>query len=83
MIAVGVVALLLFLGWMAYRNFGPPPHPRIPENVHTPIADWVRAKARESGGDINKLNPEDQMKLQNVTQGKGVAYLKRYAHSTD
>jgi hypothetical protein len=49
--------------------------------VQTPIAKWIRDKAHESGGDINKLSPEDQQKLQSVTMGKGPAYLKKYANA--
>lgn len=79
-IAVAVVFLMVFIGLIAYHNFGPAPHPVIPDNVQTPIASWLRTKAQESGGDISKLSPEDQQKLQTVTQGKGVAYLKKYAH---
>ncbi len=80
MIGVAVVVLVLFLGWIGYRNFGPPPHPVLPDNVNTPIANWIRTKAHESGGDISKLSPEDQQHLQSLTQGKGAAYLKKYAH---
>jgi hypothetical protein len=80
MIAVAVVILIAFIGLMAYHSLGPTAHPVIPDNVQTPIARWIRAKAQESGGDINKLSPEDQRQLQGVTQGKGVAYLKKYAH---
>lgn len=80
-IAVALIALVLFVGWMAYLNFAPPKYGK-PTEVDTPIANWIRAKARESGGDINKLSPEDVQKLQSVTQGKGEVYLKHYARST-
>jgi len=81
-IALAVVILLLLVGWIGYLNLGPAPHPALPDNVETPIAKWIREKAHESGGDINKLSPEDQQKLQGVTQGKGVAYLKKYANAS-
>jgi len=80
MIAIGVLILIVFIGWIGYRNLGPAEHTALPDNVQTPIAKWIRAKAQESGGDINKLSPDDQQQLQRVTQGKGVAYLKKYAH---
>jgi hypothetical protein len=80
-IAVAVAVLLLLIVWIAYHNFAPPPHQVIPDNVDTPIARWIRDKAHESGGDISKLSPEDQQKLQSVTQGKGEAYLKKYANA--
>jgi hypothetical protein len=82
LIAVVVVILLLFVGWIGYRNLAPPPHPVLPDNVDTPIARWIRDKARESGGDISKLSPADQQKLQSITQGKGEAYLKKYSSSS-
>ena len=81
LIAVAVVILLLLVGWIGYRNLAPAPHEVIPDNVQTPIAIWIRTKAHESGGDLSKLSPEDQQKLQSVTQGKGEAYLKKYANA--
>jgi hypothetical protein len=80
-VAIAVVVLLLVVVWIGYRALAPPPFDKPPANVHSQVGDWVRTKARESGGDINKLSPEDQQRLQSVTQGKGAAYLKKYANS--
>jgi len=82
LLAAVVVVLVLFVGWLAYHNFVPPKPPVIPDTVNSPVANWIRSKARESGGDISKLSPEDVQRLQSVTQGKGEAYLKKYAHPT-
>jgi len=79
-IAIAVIVLVLFVGWMAYHSFAGPKITFAPDNVDSPIANWIRDKARESGGDISKLNPADVQKLQTVTQGKGEAFLKKYAH---
>ena len=80
-VAAAVIILVLFVVWIGYRSLAPPAPEKVPDNVDSPIANWVRTKAHESGGDLSKLSPEDQQKLQSVTQGKGEAYLKKYANA--
>jgi cytochrome c-type biogenesis protein CcmH/NrfG len=75
--AVAVIALILLVFGIGYYNLRAPDQPTVPEQ-HNPLADWIRQKAVESQGDIHKLSPDDQQKLQGPTQGKGELYLKRY-----
>jgi len=76
-VAIAVIALILVIVGIASYNLRGPEMPRVPEQ-HNPLADWIRQKAVETKGDINKLTPEEQRKLQMPTQGKGAAYLKHY-----
>lgn len=75
-IVVAVLALLAFVGWIGYRTFGPEPP------VHNELTDahdkWLDKVARDSGGDINKVSQEDQMKLQKQYMGHGEQMLKSW-----
>jgi hypothetical protein len=44
-----------------------------------PMNDYLTQKARESGGDFNKLSPEDQKRVQSMTQGHGPQAIRSRA----
>jgi hypothetical protein len=46
-------------------------NPHVEENQA-----WMREKARETGGDINRLSARDRGKLQAITRGHGEIALK-------
>jgi len=74
-VIVGAIALLLlFIGWLAYRNFVPPPHASGP----TPESknDWISQLAKQTRGDFSKLDPATQKKMNVYTGGKGAELLK-------
>lgn len=68
------VLLVVFVGWLAYANFAPtrPDTGTLAESKN----DWVSQIAKESGGDINKVDPQTRQKLDIFTGGKGEELLK-------
>jgi len=75
---LAVAALIGFLGWWGYQNFGPdPPLPLTP--AARAYNKWFDKIAKDSGGDISKLSDEDMGKLQKSTLGHGAIALKGYA----
>jgi hypothetical protein len=76
-IIVAAVAVLAFMVWWGIRNFGPQPDPA---NDLTRAQDqWMDRIAKESGGDISKIAPEDLKKLQRQTYGHADLALKAFA----
>jgi hypothetical protein len=73
-IAVAVVLLVLIVGWLAYRSFGPFTPPKT-FTVQDQKA-WVAKLAAESGGDFTKLTPAERDKLNAISFGNGERYLK-------
>lgn len=68
-----LLAVLLLLGLTGCRQkeyFMPEPEGKTPQAT---FVDEMRAK---SGGDINKLTPEERAKLQEVTRGFGEVALQ-------
>ena len=79
--AAAVAVLVVFVLWVAYRSlFASPVALTAPPLKPTPVMDWIHQKAKESGGDINKLSQQDRMQLMMQTSGMGEQLLKRYAH---
>ena len=76
MIAVLAVVLLAFVGWLAYANLFAPPKPAAMDAKAQANHDWIKQLAKQSGGDISKLSPEDTQKLQEMTKGYGAMALK-------
>jgi len=64
-IIAAAVALLAFLVWWGYKNFGPSNPPLTAKNVE--INQMLDDMAKKSGGDINKLTPEEQAKVRKAT----------------
>lgn len=78
LIAGAVILLLAFIAGMAYLNLASHNEPYEPkktaEGAQTDA--WITQKAKESGGDITKLTPEDRDKLQKLTRGFGAMALQ-------
>ena len=74
-----VVVLALFVGFMAYRHFvAPPSTPGMGAEARAKN-DRLKALATQSGGDINKLSPEDRNWVNSVTGGYGGMALRGLA----
>jgi hypothetical protein len=75
MVVMVVVVLLAFISWLAYANLiAPPSRPMTDKQKETDA--WIAKLAKESGGDLSKLNEEDRSKLQQMTAGHGEMALK-------
>jgi hypothetical protein len=70
------VLLLLFVGWMAYKNLkvGGPPIQAGPTQESK--NDWLAQDAKKVGGDFSKLDPAEQRKLDIYTGGHGAELVK-------
>jgi hypothetical protein len=66
-VIAGVVILLLFFGWLAYRNFGPAP---LPAEKPSPNASRIAKIFADSGGDWDKVSPADQQWIHQFSGGK-------------
>ena len=73
--ALCVVVLVAFISWVGYANLAPHAQP-LQKTTVTETDRWIAQKAHESGGDANKLAPEDQQKLNTLTRGMGSAALQ-------
>ena len=76
LIAACVVALLIFVGWIAYANLLAPAKPAPMDAKGQENHAFIKRLAKESGGDMSKLSPEDAQKLQDMTKGYGAMALK-------
>ena len=78
MIIGAVILLLAIIAGMAYLNLAPQTQPYEPQKtaVGAQTDAWITQKAKESGGDIQKLTPEDRDKLQKLTRGYGAIALQ-------
>jgi hypothetical protein len=75
--AAAILALLAFIGFLAYANFRPSTAAlKVPKSATT---RWIEQKAAETNGDYAKLSPEDQQKLQQLSRGRGEMMLKMLA----
>jgi hypothetical protein len=77
------VILLLFLGGLWWRFFGAGREsgstgPRTAQQQAD--QNWLKQKAGESGGDFNRLSPDDQHRLTAQYGNMGPAVLKGMAH---
>jgi hypothetical protein len=65
-LVAALVVLLLLLGGLGWHYFGPNTaggRARPLTAQERTDQDWLNQKAKESGGDFNKLSPEDQRKM--------------------
>ncbi len=69
-----VLALVLFVAWRAWVTFAPPRMGKLPPPPTQDI-EFINQKAREVQGDFSRLSPEDQMRVQRITQGFGPAAI--------
>jgi hypothetical protein len=76
---VAVLILIAFVGWIAYRSFGPAPIPPAPPKN----ANEIRMEKiyKESGGDIEKLSPEDRQWLHDYSGGREQQAMQYYKTS--
>ncbi len=85
--AAAGAAILLAGGSVAYRAMragagtaGAPAAPRAaPTAQVNPESGWIAEKAREAGGDINRLSPADRARLDRLTSGHGEQALEAFA----
>ena len=75
-VAILVVALVAFIGWLAYANLLAPPKPAPMDAKGQANHDFIKQLAVKSGGDMSKLSPEEQQKLQKLTTGYGAMAMK-------
>jgi hypothetical protein len=74
-----VIVLVLFVGWCAYRSFGPQPEaPRTKAMLEWDA--YMRGVAAYTHGDPSKLTKEDRDKISAKTDGFGVrSEVRKYA----
>ncbi len=75
-----VIAVCLLLGVLAYSLFAPHSD-RVAARPLTQNDQWIKQKAAESGGDINKLSMQDQRKLIMLKGDQGPMELRHYAEA--
>jgi hypothetical protein len=68
-VVAAFVALLAFLGWWGYRNFGPQTTPKSAESLK--VEAYLREMAKKCDGDISKLTSEERAKVNSMTGGRG------------
>jgi uncharacterized membrane protein YukC len=71
-----VVVLVAFIGWLAYAYMLAPPKPAPMDAKGQANHDFIKQLAVKSGGDMSKLSPEEQQKLQKMTTGYGAMAMK-------
>jgi hypothetical protein len=71
-----VIALLAFIGWLAYVYMLAPPKPAPMDAQGQANHDFIKQLAVKSGGDMSKLSPDEQAKLQKMTTGYGAMAMK-------
>jgi hypothetical protein len=82
-ILIAAIALvLLIVGGLAYHYFGPQ-RSEGTGTVRALTADeqWVRQKAKETGGDFNKLSQEDQRRMLAISGPKAPFDLRQMART--
>jgi hypothetical protein len=76
--AAVVCGLVLFISAIAWMNFAPrTPLPiSVPPTAKTPESQWLRQKAKQCGGDINKLSEADRTKVNSMTHNMGATVMQ-------
>lgn len=69
-IAIAVIALVLFVAWRGWVALSGPPTGPLPPYPTNDI-NFVASKAKETQGDFSKLSADDQAKIQKITHGWG------------
>ncbi len=67
---VAGVLLLLFMGWLYQKNFGPAPVPP-PTGVAKTNHDYINGLYDRTGGSWDKLTDEEKQKVNSMTGGHG------------
>lgn len=72
-----IIVAVVLLGWQAYRYFGPrPEYPPPMQTRNEQVSEWIRSLAQKSGGDINRLTPQERAQLEALTRGNGEIALR-------
>lgn len=72
-----IVLAVALLAWQAYRYFGPrPEYPPPMQTRNEQLSEWIRSLAQKSGGDINRLTPQERAQLEMLTRGNAEVALK-------
>ncbi len=75
-VAVVIVAIAL-LAWQVYRYFGPRPEYPPPTSARNDqVTQWIQQLAERTGGDVNRLTPQERMQLDMVTRGNSEMALR-------
>lgn len=69
MIVAGVL-LLIFMGWLYQKNFGPAPVPPV-TGVAKTNHDYINGLYDRTNGDYSKLTDEEKQKVNTIAQGYG------------
>jgi|YNPNPStandDraft_1061719.scaffolds.fasta_scaffold175782_2 cytoskeletal protein RodZ len=74
---VAIMLAVVLLAWQAYRYFGPrPEYPPPVQARNEQVSEWIRSLAQKSGGDINRLTPQERAQLEVLTRGNGEIALR-------
>lgn len=77
---VALLAIMLavaLIAWQTYRYFGPrPEYPPPMQTRNEQVSGWIRSMAQKSGGDINRLSPQERQQLEMLTRGNGEIALR-------
>ncbi len=76
LIAVSAALLLVFIGWLAYANLFAPPKPAPMDQKAEANHEFIKRLAKQSGGDMSKISPEDRQKLEYITSNHGALALQ-------
>ncbi|MER3473644.1 MAG: hypothetical protein C4335_06330 [Armatimonadota bacterium] len=72
-----IVLAVALLAWQAYRYFGPrPEYPPPMQTRNEQVSEWIRSLAQKSGGDINRLTPQERAQLEALTRGNAEIALR-------
>ncbi len=69
MIAAGVV-LIILMGWLYQKNFGPAPIPQA-TGVAKTNHDYIEGLYNRTNGDYSKVSAEEKQKIDAMTMGHG------------
>ena len=75
LIGVVVIALVAFVIWRGVSAFSGPPTGKLPPPPAGQLT-YLRQEAMQCQGDITKLDPADQTKIQQITHGFGEAAMQ-------
>ena len=70
LIIAAAVVLVILLGWLYQKNFGPPPIPP-PTGVAKTNHDYINGLYDRTNGDYSKLTDEEKQKVNGIAQGYG------------
>jgi hypothetical protein len=83
--AAMVCGLVLFISAITWMNLAPrgPMPISVPPTAKTPESQWLRQKAKQCGGDINKLSETDRAKVNSMTHNMGATVMQALNQQTE